>query len=78
MLRTSLIVGPAVAAAFLAGGASSPADPVAGNARIAFVRTSGESLDSEIWVADGTGRGRERLIRIRHAAADELAWSPSG
>jgi hypothetical protein len=71
-------LGPAAAAAFSAGGASSPAHPVAGTARIAFVRTSGESLDFEIWVADGTGRGRQRLIRIRHAAADEPAWSPSG
>ena len=78
MLRTSLVVGPAAAAALLAGSASSPAHPVAGTARIAFARTSGESLDSEIWVADGTGRGRKRLIRIRHAAADEPAWSPSG
>jgi TolB protein len=51
---------------------------MAGAARIAFVRTGGESLDSEIWVANRSGRGRRRLIRFSHAAADEPAWSPSG
>jgi len=38
----------------------------------------GESLDTEIWTASAAGRNRRRIVRLRRAAADEPAWSPSG
>lgn len=56
--------------------ASARAGPQSGSARIAFTRDR-PSLYSEIWTADRNGNHARVLIKLRHAAADEPAWSRS-
>jgi Tol biopolymer transport system component len=68
----------AVAVLALCAGSAAAQSASDGAARIAFSRTAGESLDTEIWTGGAAGGNPRRIVRLRHAAADEPAWSPSG